>query len=847
MTHAILVTIAGDGSPRQNDWLVGTTSYANGAASNSMGQKEFQRGYNRTLKLRYWAWAVTYSACLLFGLAVPIHAATVKSASCLPNKGEPSATCLINLAGIVEPDDVLLVTKVSDVDITSFMGRELGRTGYLFGGLMYAQMLPRTYSLESLAGIDSPTITMQCRLINKITFRPTVGLDPLTSTVKIISEKHALLVWVKFFAYHLFVLIIMLTAVALALGQLQSPILDGWSWRRGTTAIFFISAGAYEASLSRLPRLLTPWLIPVDYYSALHSAIGTLTVLMLTELIRTSTFSNPAEATVGEVRYPMLERVAFVLTWSTGLVSFCLSWLSLNPGYYPYIYTLLAQSLVCAFVLSVKLINVRKAGLENSLLSGKVFAAALALSCVMLIRDSIVLAFFYTPGTSYLIVYGQIITALAWVARGMEYRTVRTAADDLCSDIRVRLQTCDSANAKLSALCTSIQKFFDVASVSVFSIRDANLLVLASSSHNVSLSATSIEIDPNHEAVLKSGKPLHFIKGNIVSETSVVGSTQSNTFLIPILRKQDAVGGIVVHPKQVQLLTSKQILTLRHCANVLGLEGLAALTDAITELQFNQISGLVRSTSGIALEHVDAWGRLKLPDKPERRVIITADGIKSTHIDQMGYSSERLWSMHRAYKQELYSIWFAAREVFELVTRDVRGDDFWLLSPRRFQNKFLAGLGAERVAIIAASFIEEQCRNIAKNVKYAALGRSGAHVAVGADDIEIIEIGTNETVSRDIHGRGISRLTRIRGAANPGAILVDFDDPFLNSAANDTTLFRTTSIPRDLEDYPFKDLHEVPNVGCILGTIDSEEIVALKTEALSRATQSSYSDKGSEK
>jgi hypothetical protein len=183
----------------------------------------------------------------------------------------------------------------------------------------------------------------------------------------------------------------------------------------------------------------------------------------------------------------------------------------------------------------------------------------------------------------------------------------------------------------------------------------------------------------------------------------------------------------------------------------------------------------------------------------------------------------------------------AIKEVFELVSKDVRGDDFWVLSPLSFKHPYLAELGAEKVALIAAVLIEEQSRLICKKAEYQILSRTGFHTSVSSDEIEILPLGTKNSVCRDVHAKNMSKLHRIRSEAAPGGVLVDISDIKLELSSMDTDLFVCKGANTIVERLTlFPDLHILPKLVNIVQLKENQEIKKLKAEALNIARQSPF-------
>jgi hypothetical protein len=275
--------------------------------------------------------------------------------------------------------------------------------------------------------------------------------------------------------------------------------------------------------------------------------------------------------------------------------------------------------------------------------------------------------------------------------------------------------------------------------------------------------------------------------------------------------------------------------------HTLSVEVAAALSLALTEERASELQAIASSTSGIVLENTDSWGRLRNDYPTSRRVILSADGLKTTYLDQVGKGSQVIWDLFRSYKQDIYAYWFALKDAFELVSKDVRGDDFWLLSPQTFKNPLLRELGPEVVMLYVAHAVEAHARLVSVSPEYSVLARGGTHVAVSADKIEIIPLGTLQSTCLDVHATKMSTLHRIRGAANPGEVLIDVEDPALFAAATGSPLLRTgpANIDLSFSDH-FPDMQRLPKTLALFGVGTHPELEKLLQQAKAMAVSSPY-------
>lgn len=762
------------------------------------------------------------------------YAATVSSYSCLEFPRKKSAECQIHLSGIVKSEDVLYFNLGAESDIASFKSVELGRTGYVFARQFFALDIPRTYSLAPLAGIESPTLSVRC-----MTGQVADGLaEQSKRIVRIISADEAPAIWVNgmlhgFLVPVIFVLL-SVTLGTLALAGARRPINDGWSWNPNIIRLFFFVLLFYEISMSRLPRLLTPWLISLEVYEAFHGVLVSCVRWCLADLVLTSRFLDLGDPHELPKHKSNFQAFRIVLFFTFVICSAAANIVHPLPLY---IVVLLQTSLaVVALVLRVMSTDFSYIR-TRALLGSQLFAVVLILAVFACVRDAVVFSFWPTGNNYFVAKYIYLLTFAAWYYRALEFSKCNNLGAQISATARQALQSGTSAHEKLSELCKILYATWGSDSVQIIAIRKNETLVLACAPFELPMKQTPQPSTSAMSILLDRKIP------TLIHYDLSEGSRQPTVlFMIPILQKSQLVGGIEFWSKAANFPSPQKLQILRAAAITLQLEALSAISESITERQLDQIQDLMRGMSGIVLEHSNSWGRILTSTHPVRRIILSADGIKSTHVDQMGRSSPGLWALSRSYKRDLYAHWFAVKETFELLTRDIRGDDYWLFSPVRFQNPFLRELGAERVVLIAALLIEEQCRILCNTPRYLPLGRTGAHVAVGSDVIELLEVGTANTLSRDIHGNGISRLHRIRAVSSPGAVLVDCDDPLLQKAAFDERFFISGRFPIGDTDENIPDLHEVPSVGQIFSLNYSPELQGLRTSSYEIARQSPYRD-----
>lgn len=720
----------------------------------------------------------TIASLWFFTIGQQAFALSVVSIKCVNQSSE--ADCTINLSGLVSVDDTLLLTDVFDIDITKYKDQEIGRTGFLFGKKYYAAFLPRIYSLKSLAGLESPTLTMHCWSV----LGTGVGIQEESSTHRIISQKQSLQTFMLLLSYRLLALLFIVGVGVYSFRAVRSKVLDGWTWESHPLLVLYGGTIIFCLSMIKVLRMLVPAFVTQGEFYAIHGISEAWAIWGLTELIRTASFIDQTAIVALPVRNGRVLRFMASVTFGGAVIASIMIISSVIASHQFQLkqwhaWSVLIQASIALVILFARIsaIDLRRT-IRRALFPAVLFLVAQVLAVLVLIRDAVVYVWFHNPGTEYYIQYCLLSILIVGAYRWYTFKNCEEKGKIFSERFRIELRDLKSGEQRLNRLCQLVQQTWEeIACATVTSIRDWQVMVFGSAGPQ------ALPLDRKPAPLRLMLKLLCDRKHSIyVPSRSELGEVaqkfgyENACFAIPIVQEGAVIAAITVMAHPGMRFSPHRAQLLQACASALELEVLSALGQTVAEDQLEIIRQIASSTSGIVLETANAWGQIRASIPPSRRLILSADGVKTTYLDQIGCESHRLLSLSKIYKQEIYAGWMAIQKVFELVSKDVRGDDFWVLSPAKFKNQKLASLGRERVILMAAQLVEEHSRLVSARHEFRLLARAGSHVAVSADEVELIPLGIKDSMCHDIHGDGMSRLHRIRGEADPGGVLVDLQD-----------------------------------------------------------------------
>jgi hypothetical protein len=797
--------------------------------------------------MRRWLPELLLLLGVLLGTVLPAasaSAATVETSGISCRRSEDATECEIPLKGAVGAGDVLYLTEVADTDVLLHEGHELGRTGFLMGTPFYARFLPRVYSLAALEGREAPVLLLRCKGV----IGDVEGLIPNVSKVEVISQERGRTIAMTSLLLGILLLLGLGAGATWAQGMLRGKDYRA-AWLGSVPgAVHFITTLLFTLSMLKVLRALVPSVVSGGQLYLWHADVNIIRVWALSSVLYYC----------GRPRLPESGQRTAAVTWdrwqdTLGLlvlvVALALMHTLFNaqhfvPGQYAayvraygggYVAVTLWLGAVAAWRLAD---GTPRRLLRNSLPTDRLFFLVALASSAVTIRDLVV---FLAHGFGEF--YSHFAACLVLVAAGLRSRELRGCEQrsaEFAARCRDLLRDSASSVGQLRELCGILQKEWDLARVSVVSIIDDQVLALASAGP----AALAVEDVPRPigstlRELRDTQRMIYARNGDAASFTGPEGQRLSHAFVIlPIVRNGRVIAAITAMARPERELDTRMVLILRLAIHSLALEVISALNQAVVDQKVAQLQALAACTSGIVFENTDAWGRLIDTSERTRRVIVTADGLKTTRVAESAGESPLVWNLFTEYKRELYATWVAFRSAFEFVSKDVRGDDFWALSPREFKSPFLAGLGPERAGILLAHFIEKHARAISASPRYRTLGLAGAHVAVGAGEMRIVILGTRESRCVDVDSPYMSRLHRIRGAAQPGSVLVDAGDPAMGVATGDARLFQVLPPQLDLGSPAiFPDLEKLPHALALIDIHAIPELVEIERHALQTARQ----------
>lgn len=761
---------------------------------------------------------------------------SVRTVSC-ETKQEGHQTCNVSLEGVVGERDALYIPEIADIDRAYVGDRELGATGYAFGRQFYARFYPRIYSLGNFTGIKDPVVRVESAGIQG----DALGIRP-GEPITIIDVGRSL----PLVLGHLFRQL----AIALGLSGLVTLGILATRLRKDTRVLdgalylgYLLATVLISLSMSKLPRVLMPSILSPRQYYSLHVLSHSFALLFLSLMLTRQSYEEMRAHSIDSRarfwRNRCSSLAAMTFAFQCWLLAFEPSW----PIKLIHETGTGLQILVLAFIaLRATCGKERLGSWKNNLWSERIDHVIVAVSALIMAYDGTYYIFRHTVDTKYYFFYCFIAIVLSDFGRVYERLSIERDSTAIALKVRTSLQSIKSGKEMLQQICAVLLDYADASRASIIAVKDGMALVLVSGGE----SALSEKSEPKPvgnilRTVVQTKRPVLVAnKRQFESEFNTQGLLNS-TLMVPIIQSGQVIAVISMMGKPGAQVSPRLFRVLEMATQFLSLEALSAINKTITEEQIEQLTLMTASTSGIVLEYVDPWGRLKKNITPTRRVIISIDGIRSTYIEQIAHGSPMIWELYRAFKQEVYSHWMALKEAFELVSKDVRGDDFWVLTPIAFRDPYLQELGAPKVALVAAVLMEECAREICLKPEYQILQRSGFHASVSSDVIEVLPLGTESSVCRDVHAKNMSKLSRIRSEAVPGSVLVDVGDEALERAASDIDLFVTKRADNVVAKLgALKDLHSLPKLVNIVGINATSQILLLKDKAREQAEASPY-------
>lgn len=779
------------------------------------------------MRLRWWI--------LLALLPVAGESATIRSFDC-EKMGTHAARCRIQIDGKIEKSDSLFLSHVNDVDTLRFGETKLGATGYLAGRRYYARFLPRVYSLEAIAGADSPLLTLDVESL----LGPGAGLPP-GAKVKVISSGYPLYKVLGPLALRVLQVGLLFALAASLFGWIRVKATDGWSYPAHETFWFHSGLILFLFSMTELPRVFVPSWISGERFFFLQAIASSIAMWSLAILLLESRFTSRSSIERSFVPTPP----AAVRLGIHGAFLAALLLLSgkFGGGYKSsHSLALFIQTLALAFAAPGVWLRTewRRAWKRSSVVS-LLHHFSLAWLAVCFAYASIRYHFFQISNTPMVEVSGYLTLFLAaW--RVDRFKRAVQLSREFTEYCRARLSTLATGEERIRALADLIQDETSAARVSLISVQDGEGLVLASSGPDAIPFKHRKDPRPLGPFLKRVCRERHILYAPVAEELGralIDKGLKHSSLAIPVTQGHEVRAVLCVMANEDERIPPFDAAVMELSAHSLSLEILSAVAQSLSEEKATQLRSITRIASGLALEHMDSWGRLAAPNGKEKRFIVSADCVASTSIGEQASRSPLLENMYQRYKTELYAVWFALRQSFEFLSKDVRGDDFWAVSPKRFQNPALTGIGEEKAALLLAHLLEKHARHLSLRDEYRALGLFGARVAVSAVDLRLLALGTPDAQCIDIDSPDMARLQRIRASAQPGEILVRVDGGSFAAALSQPDPIRLHGVRRvPVGSSEMPGLLDFPEILAMLAiTTERKELRRLENGALEIARE----------
>lgn len=763
------------------------------------------------------------------------ESATIRNVHC-ERTGTHSAQCKIQLDGKIEKSDSLFVSHVNDVDTLHFGEKKLGSTGYLAGRRFYARFLPRVYSLEPIAGVESPLLNMDVESL----LGPGAGLPP-RAKIKVISSGYPLYKVLGPLALRVVQVGVLFALAVSLLGWSRLRATDGWRYPARETFWFQSGLIFFLLSMTELPRVFVPSLISGDRFFFFQSIFSSIAMWSLAILLLESRFTSRSSIERTFVPNPPNSvRLAIHGAFLTALFLLSFKW---GGGYKSsHSLALFVQTLALAIAApGVWLRTEWKRAWKRSSKVSLLHHFSLLWLAICFAYASVRYHWYQISNTPVVEISAYVTLVLAaW--RVDRFKRAIQMSREFTEFCRTRLSALTTGEERIRALADLIQDETSAARVSLISVQNGEGLVLASSGPDAIPYENRRDPRPLGPFLKRVCRERHILYAPVAEELGralIDRGLKHSSLAIPVTQGPEVRAVLCVMANEDERIHPFDAAVMELSANSLSLEILSAVAQSLSEERTAQLRSITRIASGLALEHMDSWGRLIAPKGKENRFIVSADCVASTAIGEQASHSPNLEHLHQRYKTELYAIWFALRQSYEFLSKDVRGDDFWAVSPKEFQNPALKGIGHEKASLLLAHLLEKHARLLSFRDEYRALGLFGARVAVSAVDLRLLALGTLDAQCIDIDSPDMARLQRIRASAQPGEVLVRLDGGGFNEVLKDSDPIRIHGARRvETGSKEMPGLLSFPEILSVLSiTTERKDLRRLENQALEIARE----------
>lgn len=699
-------------------------------------------------------------AALLF--AAPSFGAQVAGHSCQIIGAQ--ARCEIRLEGKVGEADFLFLSHVHDRDELRYRGRELGSTGTFLGRPFHAGFFPRVYSLRAIAGSESPTLTLHAQggLIHK------PGI-PRNAKVKVIDNAYPLLKILGPAALH-FLTFGLLCGLCFFLltGQRQRNN-DGWLYPRDELRWFTGSLAAYLVLRHEVAEMLVPLVWSAQTHLFAQRIAVSITLWALTLLLLNGRFSDRScierQSHRAEVR--PWARLAD-LSLATALVLYA-TFPRMTEREATSLLALAVLPLVYALGKAIEGLEWQRV-LKRSSKSPFCFQLTLMLMAFGALGSLMRTLLGFTAGTQFLLEVSAWICLLGACLRARGVKLGRERSLRLAQECRAVLLAHAHGSARLQALCDFVEEEWGAARISVISVEDGAGLVLASSGPDAIPPENRTEsrrLGPFLRRVCKQGQMLYAPVAEELGQDLQSQGLKHSSLAIPLSQESKVRAVLCMMADEGERIPPNDAGQLELLVEALSLEILSAVAQHVAEDRNLQLLGIARRADALAVEQLDHWGHFHHGKESGKRVVLGGDCVPAGPFLEQLRRSPTFGKVWAAYRAELRGVWTAVASCYEFIPKDNR-DDFWVISPREFQNPLLRELGPERVAVLLAQALDRQARSLLAKECYRPLGYCGVRLV---SSLVHLRQSNWHGAAVEIDAEDFSLLLDLRQRALPGSIL----------------------------------------------------------------------------
>jgi GAF domain-containing protein len=709
----------------------------------------------------------------LLAATAPAGAAQVTKLDC--RQSGAFGECRIQLEGVVQAEDHLLISRVNDRDWLYFDRQEIASTADILGRPVFAPFLPRYYALGSLRGVRNPVLILR----TQSGLGHSTGI-PATAKVQVVGGDYPRR---KLVAPLFFSLLSwgVLAVIALYLASRRGSQKDGWLFPERESRWLLLALSLRLLLAEDLSSALAPAILSERTHLFLQNVFSALAFWATCQVLLLGRFSDrsciePPRKRARPQGMARASNLALVLALG-GFAAFP-QWSARGQAIAlaPLLLCLLASCSITVLESEWRRILKRSAPppvrVHLSLLG---FALAG-------IGTELPLFFGFTSSPLYFHAAGWTLLVFA-ASRFHNLESIEAKGRSLAAECRRQLLECQGGSLRLDVLCTFIEEEWRAARVSLISVSGDTGLVLASSGPDAIPPAHRIQprrLGPFLRRVCKRGQLLYAPVVEELGQDLREQGLRHSSLGIPIVSAGKVRGVLCVMADEDERIPPTEALQLEMLMDSLQIETLSSMELDESERRNLQLMTIARLANGLAVEHLDRWGNLQNSGRDGKRLLLGADFL-STGNSEEGLRNTALGKLAAMRQQEIRSLWQALAEAYEFIIREGR-DDFWAISPAAFRNPALQALGPDRVALLLGFALERHARAISSKPEFLVLGHQSTRIVVGASGLHYHASQGAATV--ELNPQDFANLVTLRQEAAPGAFLYSGDGSKLREPAD---------------------------------------------------------------